>query len=129
MTADAIAKKKIVVIDDEILIRETVGAALSHSGFTVVSVADGDGALGVIRLERPDLIILDLYMPGVNGWDLCRALKGDSATAGIPVMIFSGSNAPVDVVSGIDAGAYDYITKPIDTEVLIRKIRQKLKLP
>ncbi len=122
------ARPTVMVVDDELLIRETIRAALEHAGFSVMSVDEGSKALDLILTRKPDLLILDLYMPDVNGWEICRKLKADAATASIPVMIFSGSNEPVDVMSGIDAGAYDYITKPIDTEVLVKKIRQKLKL-
>ncbi len=122
------ARPTVMVVDDELLIRETIRAALEHSGFSVMAVDEGGKALELILTRKPDLLILDLYMPDVNGWEICRKLKADPATAAIPVMIFSGSNEPVDVMSGIDAGAYDYITKPIDTEVLVKKIRQKLKL-
>lgn len=119
-------KDKILIIDDDILIRETVALALVGAGFEVVTLGDASSAMIDVRREQPALIILDLYMPHINGLDLCRALKEDAQTKHIPVMIFTGSNETVDVISGIDAGAFQYIKKPVDGSVLITKIKAML---
>ncbi len=121
-------KKKILIIDDDVLIRETVKIALEHEGFEVQVAPDGKRAFERVRGEKPDLIVLDLYMPGMNGWEFCRSLKGDPETKDIPVMIFTGSNETVDVVSGLEAGAFEYITKPVDGDLLVKKIKKKLEL-
>lgn len=118
-------KNKILIIDDDVLIRETVKIALEHVGFNVQVAPDGQRAFDCVRDEKPDLIVLDLYMPGMNGWEFCRSLKADAATKDIPVMIFTGSNETVDVMSGLEAGAFEYITKPVDGAMLVKKIKKK----
>ena len=121
------AKKKVLIIDDDPMICETVRLALVHEGYDAKALAKPEEAFARVQSERPDLVILDLYMPDVNGWDICRKLKADPELKRIPVMIFTGSNETVDVIAGIDAGAFEYITKPVDGAVLIKKIKEKLR--
>ena len=121
-------KKKVLVIDDEILIREVVKAALNHSNFEAITLESPNQADAVIRKTKPDLILMDLYMPELNGLELLRTLKKDPETARIPVIIFSGSQEREDVIGGQKAGVYEYVTKPVDNRVLIAKIRDVLRL-
>ena len=118
--------KKILIVDDDVLIRETVGMALVQEGFEVSSLEGGAQVVDEVKRSKPDLVILDLYMPDINGLDVCRALKSDAATKTVPIMIFTGSNETIDVMSGIDAGAFEYITKPIDGRQLIAKIHSMI---
>ena len=127
MTSKA-KKPRVLVIDDDAIVRETVRIALGSGGFEALTLESPALAQTVVRQSKPDLILMDLYMPELNGLDLCRKLKSDPATKGIPVVLFTGSNETVDVISGIDAGAFEYITKPVDGELLIAKIRGVLKL-
>ena len=120
-------RKKIVIVDDDVLIRETVRLALDHAGYYVIAVGEADRALAVVRAEKPDLVIMDLYMPGADGRELIRSIKSDPATAATPVILFSGSDEAIDVVSGLQSGAVEYLGKPIDGEVLLTKIRHILK--
>jgi DNA-binding response OmpR family regulator len=129
MTAKKERRKKVLIIDDEDLARETVILALGHAGFQAEGLADARRAFDHIKKSRPDLVLLDLYMPEVSGFDLCRRLKADPETKAIPIVMFTGSNETVDVISGISAGAFEYITKPIDGEALIAKIRSMLGGP
>ena len=122
-------QRLIVLVDDDVLIRETVRLSLEHAGFGVLVITDPASALAVIRAEKPDLVVLDMYMGGVDGREIARGLKSDPATAKLPVVFFTGSNEAVDVITGLDAGAVDYIAKPIDGEVLVAKIRSILKMP
>jgi two-component system alkaline phosphatase synthesis response regulator PhoP len=122
-------KRRIVIVDDDLMIRETVRLSLEHSGFAVHVVEDPSTALALIRAQKPDLVVLDMYMGGVDGREIARGLKADPATAKLPVVFFTGSNEAVDVVTGLDAGAVDYIAKPIDGEILVAKIRSILKMP
>ncbi|MBI4677764.1 MAG: response regulator [Elusimicrobia bacterium] len=115
-------KRKVLVIDDDLVVLETVKVSLAHLGFEVDTLQKADGAVEKVREFLPDLVLLDLYMPGLGGWDLCRKLKADPATKAIPIMILSGSSEPVDRMSGMEAGAVDYVTKPIDGEALAAKI-------
>jgi DNA-binding response OmpR family regulator len=121
--------RSIMIVDDDLMIRETVKLSLEHEGFGAHVVEDPATALASIRAAKPDLILLDMYMGGVDGREIARGLKSDPATAKIPVVFFTGSNEPIDVVTGLDAGAIDYIAKPIDGEILVAKIRNILKLP
>lgn len=115
--------KKILVIDDEVLVRETVKLALVHEGFQVFTLDDPVKAKDRIRELAPDLVILDIYMPGLNGLDICRWLKAEPECRHIPVLIFTGSNQTIDVMSSIEAGAFEYVAKPVDGGVLVAKIR------
>lgn len=121
--------RRVVIVDDDVLIRETVRLTLEHEGFGATAIEDPATALARIKLEKPDLVVLDLYMGGVDGREIARALKKDPATAKIPIVFFTASNDAVDVVTGLDAGAVDYIAKPVDGEVLVIKIRHILKMP
>ncbi len=120
-------RRKIIIVDDDVLIRETVRLALDHAGFYVIAVGEPERALAVIRAERPDLVIMDLYMPGLDGRDLIRSLKADPEIAKTPVILFSGSDEAIDVVSGLQSGAVEYLGKPIDGEILLAKIKGILK--
>jgi two-component system alkaline phosphatase synthesis response regulator PhoP len=121
--------RRVVIVDDDVLIRETVRLTLEHEGFDVNAIEDPAAALGEIRSAKPDLVVLDLYMGGVDGREIARALKKDPETKKIPIVFFTASNDAVDVVTGLDAGAVDYIAKPIDGEILVTKIRHILKMP
>ncbi len=120
-------RRKIVIVDDDVLIRETVRLALDHAGYYVIAVGDPERALAVVRAEKPDLVIMDLYMPGSDGRELIRSLKSDPSIAATPVILFSGSDEAIDVVSGLQSGAVEYLGKPIDGEILLSKIRHILK--
>lgn len=120
-------RRKIVIVDDDVLIRETVRLALDHAGFYVIAVGEPERALAVVRAEKPDLVIMDLYMPGSDGRELIRALKSDPEIAKTPVILFSGSDEAIDVVSGLQSGAVEYLGKPIDGEILLSKINHILK--
>ena len=129
MTMAKEARKKVLIIDDEDLVRETVILALGHAGFAAEGLADSAQAFAHIKQGQPDLVLLDLYMPEVSGLDLLRRLKADPQTKAIPIVMFTGSNETIDVISGISAGAFEYLTKPIDGEALIAKVRALLAGP
>ncbi|MBI5201641.1 MAG: response regulator [Elusimicrobia bacterium] len=122
------AKKSIVLVDDEPIVCETVKITLSSRGYKIKTVEDPSGAIDAIRKAKPDLVILDLYMPNIDGASLCRKLKEDEDLKDIPVLFFSGSSKPVDVMSGLKAGGYDYVAKPIDGEELLAKVEAILGL-
>ncbi len=129
MSRPAAAPRRVAIVDDDDLIRETVRLSLEHAGFVAQIIEDPAGAVAALRADKPDLVVLDMYMGGVDGREIARALKADPATAKIPIVFFTGSNEAVDVVTGLDAGAVDYIAKPIDGEILVAKIRRILKMP
>lgn len=121
------SRPRIVVVDDEVLIRETVRLSLEHAGYAVTVVEDAAHAFDEVKKARPALVVMDLYMPGLDGREVCRRLKKDPDTKDVPVILFTGSNEALDVVTGLDSGAVEYLTKPIDGEVLVRKIKSVLK--
>ena len=120
-------RRKIIIVDDDVLIRETVRLALDHAGYYVIAIGDPGRAIATMRAEKPDLVIMDLYMPGFDGRELIRSMKADPELAATPVILFSGSAEAIDVVSGLHSGAVEYLGKPIDGEVLLQKIKHILK--
>ena len=121
------AKHKILVIDDEEDILELLRFNLTKEGFAVVCAASGEEALKVARLERPDGILLDLLLPGMDGLEVARRLKNDSSTKDIPVIMVTAKGEEADIVAGLEVGAEDYITKPFSRKVLMARVRAVLR--
>jgi len=121
------ARKRIFVVEDEEEIQELVRYNLAKEGFVVSCVDSGEEALRKIPRERPDLIVLDLMLPGVDGLEVCRSLKGDSSTRDIPIVILTAKGEEADVVTGLELGADDYVTKPFSPRVLTARIRAALR--
>lgn len=115
-------KKRILVVDDERDIVDLIGYNLTKEGYDVFSAYNGREALDKVSL-KPDLVILDLMMPVLDGFETCKCLKGDSATAGIPVIFLTASSSEVDEVLGLELGADDYIQKPISPRKLIARVK------
>lgn len=123
---------RILVVDDEAAIQELVRYNLEQAGFEVQVAQDGPAALAKIEKELPDLIILDLMLPGIDGLEICRRLKSDRATAAIPVIILSAKNEELDKVLGLELGADDYVTKPFSPRELLARVKvclRRLNLP
>ncbi|MDQ3790241.1 MAG: response regulator transcription factor [Actinomycetota bacterium] len=110
----------VLLVEDDDVIREATQLALERNGFTVVVAADGLTGLAAFRERRPDVALLDIMLPGMNGVSLCRQIREESPT---PVIMMSARADPVDVVLGLEAGADDYVTKPFDSTVLVARIR------
>ncbi len=111
---------KVLLVEDDDVIREATQLALERNGFTVDVAADGLAGLAAFRASRPDVALLDIMLPGMNGVSLCRQIREESST---PVIMMSARADPVDVVLGLEAGADDYVTKPFDSTVLVARIR------
>jgi DNA-binding response OmpR family regulator len=116
-------KKKILVIDDEFEIVELTKMILEKEGFAVIGADSGMNALTQLQDLRPDLILLDVNMPEMDGWEVLKVLKADDATARIPVILFTIKSEVRDKVHGIQGGAYDYITKPFSYDELVSRIQ------
>ena len=114
-------KKKIMVVDDEPDIRELIRFNLEKEGFEVFSVADGETALEEVRLRQPDLIILDVMLPGINGIEVCFRMKSDTAFKSIPIVMLSAKSDESDQLVGLKIGADDYLVKPFSPKVLVAK--------
>lgn len=121
------AKETILAVDDEEDILELIRYNLDREGYVVRTVRSGEEALRQIALERPDLVLLDLMLPGVDGRDVCKSLKRDPKTAAVPVVMLTARTEDVDIVSGLELGADDYITKPFSPKVLIARVRAVIR--
>jgi len=114
---------KIVVIDDEEDIRELLYYNLTKEGYKVILASDGNEGLKIIRDQKPDLIILDLMLPGLDGLDLCRIIKNDKDLFNIPIIMLTAKGEEEDIINGLELGADDYITKPFSVYVLIARVK------
>lgn len=114
--------KKVLICDDEPYILESVSYVAREAGFEVLTAEDGEQALRLAREQRPDLMFLDLMIPRMNGFQVCRALKQDPATSRIHVIILTARGQELDRIKGKEVGADDYFTKPFSP----RKLRQRL---
>jgi two-component system phosphate regulon response regulator PhoB len=122
-----LAKDKILVIDDEKDILDLVEYNLKQNGYKVSCIATGEEALESAITMKPDLILLDLMLPGVDGFDVCKELKSQPDTKDIPVIMLTAKSEDIDVVTGLELGADDYITKPFSPRVLIARVRAILR--
>ncbi len=119
--------KKILVVDDDKDIRTLLRYNLEREGFQVLISERGEGILEKVRLEKPDLIFLDLMLPGMDGLEICRLLKSSPETRTIPVVMLTAKTEEADVVVGLELGADDYITKPFSPKVLLARARALLR--
>ena len=116
------AKGKILVVDDEIYIVHILDFSLGIEGYEVMTALDGEQALAKVAQEKPDLIVLDIMMPKLDGYETCKALKGNPDTRDIPVILLSAKGRNVDQKIGFEVGADDYITKPFSPRKLVERI-------
>jgi len=121
------SKEKILIIEDEKDIIKMLDYNLKKEGFNILSIRNGEDAIGSARNEHPDLIILDLMLPGMDGLEVCRAIKGDSKTASIPIIMLTAKSQESDKVVGLELGADDYVTKPFSLRELIARIKAVLR--
>ncbi len=120
-------KEKILIVEDEEDILELVKYNLNKEGYVVTGVTSGEDALKSASTKHPDLIILDLMLPGIDGYEVCRELKSNSKTAHIPVVMLTAKGEDSDIVTGLELGADDYVTKPFSPKVLIARVRSVLR--
>jgi two-component system, OmpR family, alkaline phosphatase synthesis response regulator PhoP len=117
-----VAKGKILVVDDEIYIVHILDFSLGIEGYEVMTALDGEQALAKVAQDRPDLIVLDIMMPKLDGYETCKALKQNPETHDIPVILLSAKGRNVDQKVGFEVGADDYITKPFSPRKLVERI-------
>ncbi|MEV6423873.1 two-component system response regulator CseB [Streptomyces sp. NPDC051662] len=118
------AENHVLFVEDDDVIREATQLALERSGFVVTARPDGLSGLDAFRADRPDIALLDVMVPGLDGVSLCRRIRDEST---VPVIMLSARADSIDVVLGLEAGADDYVTKPFDGAVLVARIRAVLR--
>lgn len=116
------AIKKILIVDDSPTERYYLTAILERNGFTVATAENGDDAMAKIKADRPELILMDVVMPGANGFQVTRAIAKDPDLADVPIIICSTKNQETDRIWGLRQGARDYLVKPVDEEQLLARI-------
>lgn len=112
----------IAVVEDDREMRDWLSALLGRAGYSVALAANGLRLLSTLQVDRPDLIVLDVNLSWIDGFELCRALKQNPAYADIPVIFLSGRSTPQDVAAGMAVGAVDYLCKPVDGRTLLARV-------
>lgn len=121
------AKKRILVIEDEPHIAKLVAFILQSNGYEVIQAFVGAEGIGMVKSEKPDLVVLDVMMPGMDGFEVAKMLTSDNTTKHIPILMLSSKAQFEDKMKGIDSGAMDYLTKPFEREELLDKVKECLE--
>ena len=117
-------KGRVLIVDDDLALAEMLGIVLRGEGLDVIHVADGSAAIGAFRDHRPDLILLDVMLPGMDGISVCKRFRAES---GVPIVMLTARTDTVDVVVGLESGADDYVVKPFKPAELIARVRARLR--
>lgn len=118
---------KVIIIEDEVTLARNLAEKLRGDGFSVITAADGEDGLDKIRSERPDLIILDIMLPRLDGLSICRIVRHDASTAHIPIIMLTARGTEVDKIVGLESGADDYIVKPFSLGEFLARVRAILR--
>jgi two-component system, OmpR family, response regulator MtrA len=121
---DVNMKARVLVVDDDPALAEMLTIVLRGEGFDTAVVAEGNRALPALRELRPDLVLLDLMLPGINGIDVCKAIRAES---GVPIVMLTAKSDTVDIVLGLESGADDYVVKPFKPKELVARVRARLR--
>ena len=124
MRVEPVRRTLVAVVDDDREVREYLAEVLRRAGYDVALAANGLRLVSALQVDRPDLILLDVNMSWIDGFELCRALKKNPQWQGIPVVFVSGRTAPTDVEEGLACGAVGFVPKPIDGRELVRRVRE-----
>ncbi len=116
--------EKILVVEDELVLRETLAYNLNKQGYEVSTAGDGQGAVDLAQSEHPDLIVLDIMLPGLDGFEVCRVLRQDMS---VPIIMLTARDDEVDKVVGLEVGADDYLTKPFSMRELLARVKAQLR--
>jgi DNA-binding response OmpR family regulator len=119
---------RILLVDDNPTNLKVLSAAITSAGWTALVATDGESALEQTDYSKPDLILLDVMMPGIDGFETCRRLKSRAQTEPIPVIFMTALSDTVDKVKGLELGAVDYVTKPFQQEEVLARVRLHLKV-
>ncbi|WP_371365641.1 Alkaline phosphatase synthesis transcriptional regulatory protein PhoP [Sporomusa rhizae] len=118
---------KILIVDDEINIRELIKFTVEKEGYNSIEAGDGQTAVKMAKTDKPDLIVLDLMLPGIDGLEVCRLVKNSRETAAIPIIMLTAKNEEIDKIIGLELGADDYLTKPFSPRELLARIKAVLR--
>jgi len=121
------ARETILVVEDDENIQQLVGYNLAKAGFHVLYADNGEQALSLIKRERPELIVLDLMLPGLSGFEICKLVRKDPKTKSLPIVMLTAKSEENDIAAGLDLGADDYITKPFSPKILVSRIKAALR--
>jgi DNA-binding response OmpR family regulator len=119
--------QRILVVDDDPSIVKVVRAYLEQAGYDVLTAADGDRALQIVRQERPDLVVLDVMLPHRDGWEITRSIRADPIVAATPTILLTARVEDTDKILGLEFGADDYITKPFNAQEVVARVRALLR--
>jgi two-component system response regulator MtrA len=117
-------KGRVLIVDDDTALAEMLGIVLRGEGYEPVLCGDGDKAVAAFHEHKPDLVLLDLMLPGTDGIDICRQIRAES---GVPIVMLTAKSDTIDIVVGLESGADDYIVKPFDPKELVARIRTRLR--
>ncbi len=122
-----IRRHSLLLVDDDLEILTLLKAKLGKEPYDIFTASEGESALNIVRTQKPDLVILDVNLPGLSGLDICRSLRADKETMDIPIIMLSGRGEEIARVLGLEFGADDYVTKPFNAQELILRINNVLK--
>ncbi len=126
-SADASLNATIMIVDDDPVYRSLMRPALEEAGYSVIEAVDGDDALRRCADVAPALVVVDAVMPNIDGFELCRQLRARAATQYLPILMATGLDDPTALTQAYEAGATDFVTKPIDGPILVRRVRYMLR--
>ena len=126
-TLDPVPPSRILVVDDDPTVAEVVTRYLHHAGYSVERAADGAAALAQATATRPDLVVLDLMLPEIDGLEVCRRLRADPGARGVPIVMLTAKGEEQDRINGLELGADDYVTKPFSPRELVLRIQSVLR--
>jgi putative two-component system response regulator len=121
------ARVRVAVIEDDAAVRRVLGRILEDAGYGVIAVGDGEAGLRAVAEHQPDMLILDLTLPGVDGLEICRRLRTDSRTVTLPIIVLTAHTSTSDMVAALDAGADDFVTKPFQQVELLARLRSSFR--
>jgi two-component system alkaline phosphatase synthesis response regulator PhoP len=122
-----ITQKRILIVDDEKDIVDLISYNLEKEGFATVKAYDGESALELVKAKRPDMVLLDLMLPGIRGLEVCKFIRKNPETEGLPIIMLTAKGDQVDKILGFEMGADDYVTKPFNVRELIARVRAVLR--
>jgi len=123
-----IKKSIILIIDDDTINLQVIGSFLYNKNYKIILAKNGNDALKSVENNHPDLILLDIMMPGMNGYEVCKKLKANNQTKDIPVIFLTAKTETKDIIKGFDTGGVDYITKPFIKEELLARVKTHISL-